>query len=278
MKLGVVVIPATTLLTPDELRDRLDRGRAKAVVATQDQVGEIRRPRRRHIWCASWSARPRADGWLPFEQAAERLRDVYARRRDQGRRPDAALFHLGHHGKAKAGAAQPAQLSRRPSVDDVLARAAARRRASQHLLAGLGQARLELLLRALERRRHGLRRQPAALRRQGPAGDHRALRRHHALRAADGVAAVHPGGAVDLQGLAARGLRRRRAAQSRSHRAGAGGLGPDHPRRLRPDRDHRAGRQFAGPEGQGRLDGPAAAGLSRARSSMPTASPTKRAR
>src|SRR6266446_8767817 len=38
MKLGVVVIPATTLLTPDELRDRLDRGRARVVVATQDQV------------------------------------------------------------------------------------------------------------------------------------------------------------------------------------------------------------------------------------------------
>jgi acetyl-CoA synthetase len=38
IKLGVVIIPATTLLTPDELRDRLDRGRVKAVVATQDQV------------------------------------------------------------------------------------------------------------------------------------------------------------------------------------------------------------------------------------------------
>src|ERR1700689_4098922 len=41
MKLGVVVIPATTLLTPDELRDRLDRGRARAVVATQDQIGKF---------------------------------------------------------------------------------------------------------------------------------------------------------------------------------------------------------------------------------------------
>src|SRR3954454_22115016 len=38
IKLGVVVIPATTLLTADELRDRLDRGRARTVVATQDQV------------------------------------------------------------------------------------------------------------------------------------------------------------------------------------------------------------------------------------------------
>ena len=46
MKLGVVVIPATTLLTPDELRDRLDRGRAKVVVATQDQVAKFSGPRR----------------------------------------------------------------------------------------------------------------------------------------------------------------------------------------------------------------------------------------
>jgi acetyl-CoA synthetase len=38
IKLGVVVIPATTLLTADELRDRLDRGKAKVVVASQDQV------------------------------------------------------------------------------------------------------------------------------------------------------------------------------------------------------------------------------------------------
>src|SRR5512140_929827 len=41
MKLGVVVIPATTLLTADEVRDRLDRGRAKAVVSTQDQVAKF---------------------------------------------------------------------------------------------------------------------------------------------------------------------------------------------------------------------------------------------
>src|ERR1700754_153371 len=41
IKLGVVVIPATTLLTPDELQDRLDRGRAKMVVASHDQVGKF---------------------------------------------------------------------------------------------------------------------------------------------------------------------------------------------------------------------------------------------
>src|SRR6185436_6662927 len=41
IKLGAVVIPATTLLTAEELRDRLDRGRARAVVATQDQVAKF---------------------------------------------------------------------------------------------------------------------------------------------------------------------------------------------------------------------------------------------
>ena len=52
----------------------------------------------------------------------------------------------------------------------------------------------------------------------------------------------------DLAGLAAapaRAGRRRRAAQPRGDRAGAAGLGDDHPGRLRPDRDHRAGRQPA---------------------------------
>src|SRR3954449_12349462 len=41
IKLGVGVIPATTLLTADELRDRLDRGKAKAVIAAQDQVAKF---------------------------------------------------------------------------------------------------------------------------------------------------------------------------------------------------------------------------------------------
>ncbi len=38
IKLGVIVIPATTLLTQEELRDRLNRGRARAVVAATDQI------------------------------------------------------------------------------------------------------------------------------------------------------------------------------------------------------------------------------------------------
>jgi acetyl-CoA synthetase len=71
MKLGVVVIPATTLLTPDELQDRLDRGRAKVVVATQDQVGKFANLRFDRLERIVVGAASNVEGWLPFEQAAE---------------------------------------------------------------------------------------------------------------------------------------------------------------------------------------------------------------
>src|ERR1700760_4765918 len=71
IKLGVVVIPATTLLTPDELRDRLERGRARAVVATQDQVGKFASLRAEKLTRIVVGASSDIDGWLPFEQAAD---------------------------------------------------------------------------------------------------------------------------------------------------------------------------------------------------------------
>jgi acetyl-CoA synthetase len=71
MKLGVVVIPATTLLTSDELRDRLDRGRAKAVVATQDQVAKFAGLGAEKLARIVVGATQTHDGWLPFEDAAK---------------------------------------------------------------------------------------------------------------------------------------------------------------------------------------------------------------
>ncbi|WP_291867669.1 AMP-binding protein [Bradyrhizobium sp.] len=71
IKLGVVVIPATTLLTPDELRDRLDRGRAKIVVATQDQVAKFSGLRGNDLVRIVVNASSEQDGWLAYEQAAE---------------------------------------------------------------------------------------------------------------------------------------------------------------------------------------------------------------
>src|ERR1700710_1274727 len=70
IKLGVVVIPATTLLTPDELRDRLDRGRAKVVVASQDQVAKFKDLGGNDLVRIVVGASSSHAGWLPFEQAA----------------------------------------------------------------------------------------------------------------------------------------------------------------------------------------------------------------
>jgi len=70
MKLGVVVIPATTLLTSDELRDRLDRGRAKVVVATQDQIAKFAGLRSEKLVRIVVNASSQQEGWLAYEGAA----------------------------------------------------------------------------------------------------------------------------------------------------------------------------------------------------------------
>jgi len=71
IKLGVVVIPATALLTPDELRDRLDRGRAKAVVAAQDQIAKFAELGTRDLVRVVVNAPSRQDGWRSYDEAAD---------------------------------------------------------------------------------------------------------------------------------------------------------------------------------------------------------------
>ncbi|WP_295854069.1 AMP-binding protein [Tardiphaga sp.] len=70
MKLGLVIIPATTLLTPDELRDRVERGRARIVVAAPDQVAKFADLGGDAIRVVAGVTAP-LEGWLPFEQAAD---------------------------------------------------------------------------------------------------------------------------------------------------------------------------------------------------------------
>ncbi|MBN9581623.1 MAG: AMP-binding protein, partial [Afipia sp.] len=70
MKLGVIVIPATTLLTTDELRDRLERGRAKAVIATQDQVAKFEGLGGEGFTKIVVAATADHRGWRKFEDAA----------------------------------------------------------------------------------------------------------------------------------------------------------------------------------------------------------------
>jgi acetyl-CoA synthetase len=71
IKLGVVVIPATTLLMQDELQDRLDRGRARVVVATQDQVAKFANLKADKLIRIVVGANADVDGWLAFEQASQ---------------------------------------------------------------------------------------------------------------------------------------------------------------------------------------------------------------
>jgi acetyl-CoA synthetase len=71
IKLGVVVIPATTLLTADELQDRLERGQAKVVVATQDQVAKFAKLRADKLVRIVVGASDKIEGWLPFEQSTD---------------------------------------------------------------------------------------------------------------------------------------------------------------------------------------------------------------
>ena len=207
MKAGVVVIPATTLLTGEELADRVERGRARMIVTDEDQVAKCAGLSREGVVFVTTSSSAHRR-MATARRCLQVLDRVQARRFDQRRGSAAALFHLGHDGQAQAGAPQPSQLSGRIALDHVLARPAARRRARQHLLARLGQACLEHLLRAVECRRHRADGQPGAVQRQGAAGRAGALRRHDLLRAAHRVAPAHPGGPGGQQARAARGLRR----------------------------------------------------------------------
>src|SRR6185437_7734556 len=78
---------------------------------------------------------------------------VRAGRGHAGRRPAAALLHLGDHGAAQAGRAHAGQLPGGAPVHHVLGRHPAGRRAPEPVLAGLGQARVEQRVRAVERGR-----------------------------------------------------------------------------------------------------------------------------
>jgi acetyl-CoA synthetase len=69
IKLGVVVIPATTLLTSDELQDRLDRGRAKLVVASQDQIGKFIGLGARDLIRVVAGTPSKPDGWVTYDEA-----------------------------------------------------------------------------------------------------------------------------------------------------------------------------------------------------------------
>ena len=201
MKLGAVIIPATTLLAEADLRDRIDRGDVGAVIARSELA-----PRFEDVPRVVPAHRRRraGPGLAALRGQRAQLRAVRPRRPDPRRRPAAAVLHLGHHRVAQAGRAHPRQLPDRTPVDDVLDRPAARRRPPQRVEPGLGEARLVVRVRAVARRRHHLPVQLRTLRRRGDA--RRAARREgdDVLRAADGVADADPAGPRRVAGPARR--------------------------------------------------------------------------
>ena len=128
--------------------DAADADRSRRPVRTRP------RPLRRHLgrgngeirWVQHRSDphrdRRRAGRLAQLRRPAGRAAGLHAGRPHVRDRSAAALFHLRHDLAPQAGGAQPSKLPGRPPDHDVLDRPASGRRASQHLLPGLGQARL----------------------------------------------------------------------------------------------------------------------------------------
>jgi acetyl-CoA synthetase len=68
MKLGVVVIPATTLLTADELADRVERGGAKVIIADEQQVAKCKGLPHAGVTFVTTSP-SKIEGWKPLADA-----------------------------------------------------------------------------------------------------------------------------------------------------------------------------------------------------------------
>ena len=264
MKLGVVVIPATTLLTPDELRDRLDRGRARVVVASQDQVAKFAGLGSDNLVRIVVGATSTHDGWLPFEQAATAPETFTPDGPTNADDPMLLYFTSGTTAKPKL-----VRHSQRSYPVGAL---------STMFWLGLQPGDVHLNISSPGWAKHAWscffapwNAGATVFVVNQPRFDAKALL---ATVGRCGVTTLCAPPTVwrlfiqerlaDFKVQLARGLWRGRAAQPRGDRSGEGGVGPHHPRRLRPDRNHRARRQFAGSEGQGRLDGASAAGLSRA--------------
>ncbi len=193
IKLGAVIIPATTLLARDDLLDRFERGGVRHVVVGAADAGKFADIPGDYTRIAVGGRRRRLDRASKTPIAADAGFSPDAP--TQADRSDAALLHLRHDRRSRSWCVHTHQSYPVGHLSTMywigLQR---RRRPPQHQLARLGQARLELLLRAVERRRHRVHLQLRALQRQGRARRRGPLRRDHAVRAADRLAAAHPGG------------------------------------------------------------------------------------
>ena len=101
IKLGAVVIPATTQLTPSDVDDRFARGGVRHVVTDARRRDEAREPERLDVRLARRRTR-RASRRSTRRSTAPAS---FARDADARERSAAPLLHVGHHREAEARAA-----------------------------------------------------------------------------------------------------------------------------------------------------------------------------
>ena len=123
IKLGLVITPATTLLTTADLQDRVERGRVRHVVTGAANVAKFDGVSGTFTKIAVGEA---PAGWHRYDLARHADAAFRASEATPADRSDAALLHLGNDRKAQARGAQSSELSGRPPFDHVLDRSADR--------------------------------------------------------------------------------------------------------------------------------------------------------
>ena len=260
MKLGAVIVPATTLLTRNDLADRFARGRVRHVIAGAEACAKFADLPGDYTRIAVGNAVP---GWIAFENAyrasAEFTPDGETRPDDpvllyftSGTTATPKLVLHSHQSYPVGHLSTMYWLGLRPG--DVHLNISSPGWAKHAWSCFFSPWNAQAAVFIVNQRRFNARGLLDTIARCGVT----------TFCAPPTVWRMLIQEDLSAWRVAHQGTdQRRRAAQSRSHRAGQGGLGHHHPRRLRPDRDDGAGRQYAGAESEARLDGPAAAGLSR---------------
>ena len=98
IKLGAVMIPATTLLTPDDLQDRLERGKVRHVAVASEQTGKFDGLPGRYTRIAVGAP---VAGWLDFADSASAPADYAPDAPTQATDPLLLYFTSGTTSKPK---------------------------------------------------------------------------------------------------------------------------------------------------------------------------------
>ena len=211
IKLGMVMIPTTTLMGPRDMQDRVERGGARWAAVGSANIGKFAAVRAVYTRLIEVGGgdRPANTEALQYAESYDRRRRTSSRRPHRGRRDHASLLHLGHYVAGQTGRAHPHLVPGGTSVHDVLDWPGTRRRPPQRGFTRLGQARMVQRFHAVDRRGLRLRLQLRSLRCQGPHGTDGPRRRHEFLRPAHRMAHAHPSGPDPAQNPAhARWFRR----------------------------------------------------------------------